>query len=308
MMQSALRPLELNETPQFPRCIEIQTTNICNARCGACPYAETTGLERKQRMDDTLFERIIAECSEHQGEIERLIPYLNNEPFADPSILDRLRLIRDRVSAHVELSTNASLLTPERSRALLEEDLVHTLRISMFGSDEVTYERRMHRLRWHRTFPNVEALLRTRRELQREDRVDVEMIMVGTPDLTAEEVAQARSLWNPLGAKVRIFGYLDRAANNGQARNLLPAHQGWGRLRGCELNRPFERMAIRVDGACVLCSQDWRAHTVLGNVTDQTLAEIWRSTAYSRVRRDVSGEGVAPADSLCRRCKLAIVE
>jgi MoaA/NifB/PqqE/SkfB family radical SAM enzyme len=297
--------LELNETPAFPRCIEIQTTNICNARCGVCPYPTTTALESKGFMEDAVIARVLAECAEHRDEMEFVIPYFNNEPFADRRMLDILRTIARDVRVPVELSTNASILDEPRARAVLSEGLVHVLRISLFGTEQDTYERRMKNLRWRQTSENIRKLLELRSELG--SSMSVELIMVGAPEVHRAEVALARSLWEPLGASVRIFGYLDRAGNNDD-RNLLPLSQRWGRLRGCELNRPFERMAIRYAGESVLCSQDWRGEVVLGDVRESSLAEIWSGAAYREARARISGQKDAPEGLLCRRCKLAFVE
>ena len=300
-------PLDLNEFTPFPRSIEIQTTNLCNARCNVCPYSTTTAYEPKANMAQGLFESLIAQCAEHRSELERLIPYFNNEPFADRRILDRLRSIREKVGVHVELSTNASLLGEERARILLEERLVHTLRVSIFGEGQRTYEHRMKQLKWARVRSNVEVLLKLRDELKIDNSIAIEIVVVPDRDLTAAEVERIRRRWEPQGAMVRVFGYLDRAGNCA-VRNLLPLHQRWGVLRGCELNRPVERMVIRTDGACVLCSQDWRATTVLGDASRQSLTTIWNGPEYQRVRAELRGERTAAPNHLCRNCKLAIIE
>ncbi len=300
-----LPPLRLNETPAFPRCLEIQTTNVCNARCKVCPYARTTAHEPKQRMDDGTLYRVLAECADHRDQMEWIIPYLNNEPFADPRILEVLKYIRANVGVPVEVSTNGSLVTEERARVVVEERLIQNLRVSLFGMTEHTYQQRMEPLRWSVTCENISRLLELRNAT--ECPMNVEIIVVETADLGATELRMGRDMWQPLGATVRVFGYLDRAGNN-ELRNLLPMAQATGRLCGCELNRPFERMAIRCSGDCVLCSQDWRGNVRLGTVCDESILAIWQSERYQVVRGCVSGAQHAPDAFLCRKCKLAYVE
>jgi MoaA/NifB/PqqE/SkfB family radical SAM enzyme len=299
------RRLELNELAAFPRCVEVQTVNLCNAHCGVCPYGTTTALDAKFMMQDTLLFRLLEECATHADEMDLVIPYLNNEPFADRRMLGILRYIAKRVRIPVELSTNLALVGPDIARALAKENLVQTLRVSAFGAFEDSYERRMPPLRWPVLVSNLRCLLQYISEYR--SSVSVEVILVGTPDVTAEEVGHARDLWEPLGARVHIFGYLDRAGNNGLT-NLLPLHQKFARLTGCDLNRPFERMAVRASGECVLCSQDWRGEVVLGNATKSSLEDIWRGPEAAQARASVSGRALAPSAFLCRRCKLAILE
>ena len=208
-------------------------------------------------MSDDLIERILSQLEAERDHVERVVPYLNNEPFADRRMLDVLRNLRDRVGAHVELSTNASLLGEARARALVEEDLVQDAADQLLRGEP----RDLRGPAWSGCRGGSRP--RTSRACWRcapahASQIAVELIMVGTERLRADEVRAARDRFEPLGAQVKIFGYLDRAASNVE-RNLLPRIQSWAPLRGCELNRPFERMAIRADGASVLCSQDWRA-------------------------------------------------
>lgn len=297
--------LDLNVTPKFPLCIEIQTTNVCNARCAACPYPEIVAPKKKHRMPDSLLEKLLLECKEHRDKMSLIIPYFNNEPFADSRMLDILRRIKNDIGVDVEISSNASLLTPEKSTPLISENLVKNLRISFFGSTELSYEQRMKNLNWKKTTANIHHLLQKHKQLN--STTLVEIIMVGTPDLTKDEVDKCKALWSNYNVDVKIFGYLDRA-NNNQYKNLLPIHQSWGKIVGCELNRPFERMAITVDGIAVLCSQDWREEVQLGNVNNASLKEIWLSEKYTSIRKQISGVELASGDLLCRKCKLAYVE
>ena len=62
---------------RFPKIIEFQTHNRCNANCIICPYSSMG--YKSEKMEDEIFKKIIDECVDKR--ITRLIPYLNNEPF-----------------------------------------------------------------------------------------------------------------------------------------------------------------------------------------------------------------------------------
>lgn len=299
------RPLDLNEADPFPRCVEFQTVSACNARCGVCPYEQVSSSHAHGKMTWPLIERIIGECGAHAEIVERIIPYLNNEPFADRRILEVLRLIRHTLDCHVELSTNLSLLRAEDAAAVASERLIDTLRISMFGASAATYETRMRPLSWVRFRENLRMLAAAFASSHKAPIL--ELIMVGTSELGAAEVAQGRKIATEHGAQLRIFGYLDRAGN-GHAQNTLPLAIRSAPLIGCDLNRPFERLALRWNGDAVLCSQDWASDVVLGNITNSSMDAVWRGQRAREVREFVSGRRDAPRDFLCRSCKLAMVE
>jgi MoaA/NifB/PqqE/SkfB family radical SAM enzyme len=127
---------------RFPRNFSIQTTSSCNARCVFCPNKDVRELFPPAVMSDSLFEKIIAECSGHR-EIERLILYMSNEPLTDPKICERIDLAKERVPwACVHILTNGSLLTPETARRLAASK-AGWVGISMHGIRKETVESAM---------------------------------------------------------------------------------------------------------------------------------------------------------------------
>src|SRR5689334_21791024 len=48
----------------FPKAVQVQTVNRCNAACRMCPYPYTTAKEEYQEIDDALWQKIIQECAQ----------------------------------------------------------------------------------------------------------------------------------------------------------------------------------------------------------------------------------------------------
>lgn len=293
------------QVPDFPSTIEIQTTSACTARCGVCPHEAVTKESGVGLMPSSTLWKVLEDCASNREKLKWIIPYYNAEPFTDKRMLEVLRFIKHSVGCQVELSTNASLLTAGIAAAIVEERLIDLLRVSAFSAIKAEYEEAMFPLKWESTIANVKQMLEIRS--QRDSRMQVEIVLIGEPKLTRAAVDTARALWEPLGAIVKIFGYLDRAGNN-EIANSLPVNHSWARVVGCDLSRPIDRMCLLRSGQATLCSQDWRGMTNLGNVNNASLAEIWRSSAYAVIRDQVSGVLMAPESLLCRKCKLAILD
>jgi MoaA/NifB/PqqE/SkfB family radical SAM enzyme len=98
----------------FPQWIQLQTINACNAACVMCPYTAYKGTFPRGRMDDELFDRVVDEIA-GRPEVETFIPMLQNEPFLDKRILDRVAQVKRRTAGRVvvELVTNGAFLTEE---------------------------------------------------------------------------------------------------------------------------------------------------------------------------------------------------
>src|SRR5512133_595793 len=86
----------------FPPYIQLQTINACQAACTMCPYDTYSKVFQRGRMDDELFDKIIAEIAEHP-ETHSFIPMLQNEPLLDKKLFDRLRRFRAISTSKVEL-------------------------------------------------------------------------------------------------------------------------------------------------------------------------------------------------------------
>lgn len=113
---------------KFPKIIEFQTQTLCNGRCTICPYEQVKKIIPYFRMSDEKVNLLIKELAEHKEDIERVVPYLNNEPFLDKRCISILRRLKK--NHFIELSTNASLLSKEVAETIVNEKLVDDFRIS----------------------------------------------------------------------------------------------------------------------------------------------------------------------------------
>ena len=122
---------------KFPKIIEFQINSICNSHCTICPYSSIEKEFGHEQMKDEQIEKLLEEFDEHASEIERIIPYLNNEPFIDSRFINLLRRLKSKKNHTIEVSTNASLLTKEISEIIVNEKLIDDFRISFFAGNEL---------------------------------------------------------------------------------------------------------------------------------------------------------------------------
>lgn len=82
---------------------------------------------------------------------------------------------------------------------------------------------------------------------------------------------------------------------NAQSKKTLNA--------GCIL--PFKQLVIRPDGKVSLCCADALGQMTLGDLTRESLMEVWNGTAYREIRRKIKKEGRSGL-RLCRECDMTI--
>ena len=77
---------------RFPGTVRIETTNACNAKCVICPHRQ---MQRPVcHMDDSLYEKIINECSEYNCGTVHLHKF--GEPLLDKNLAKRVRYAKQK--------------------------------------------------------------------------------------------------------------------------------------------------------------------------------------------------------------------
>ncbi|MHB8067040.1 MAG: radical SAM/SPASM domain-containing protein [Desulfobaccales bacterium] len=261
----------------LPSVLMIENTNHCNAECVMCPR---DALSRKRGfMDFGLFEKIIKEVSSMR---RKPVTHLHGfgEPLLDRLLAEKIRLAKACRIKRTYIVTNASLLFPETSKTIISAGL-DKMKISFYGTDEVSYNNTMKRLNFKATFQNIKEFLRIRKEMKRENP---RLILQYLPNETnSAKTAEFRALWSSL---------ID--PNVGDILNVSSLHNyGGGRVYnrlGKEIVSvcyfPWTSMSVLWDGRVVTCCMDSNGVQVLGDLKSQSVQEVWNGPVLSGVRNN----------------------
>jgi radical SAM protein with 4Fe4S-binding SPASM domain len=287
-------------TPQFPKTVQIQTITGCNAACIFCPYSETVHSQPKGRMSQFLFEKIVDEVSRHP--VRRISPYLMNEPLLDPSLFERIALIKNKCrKTRIVLTSNGSLLTPEIRKKLFKSKSLHALYISFQGIEKEGYEETMRgRLVFEETKALVDDLITEWKGFSRKDRFKIIITMVATNKI---DVRKAAAYWKSKGVLSKWTALENRGGNSSRAnklsKTLMKSHSNCSRL--------FKQAYIMFNGDMVLCCTDYTRKVVLGNIANSSIEAVWNGRK-ARAIRALYSSGQIDRIPLCRDCTIADVD
>ncbi len=248
--------------------------------------------------------RIVDEVAVHKKEVERIIPYMNNEPFLDARIIEILRYIKER-GIFVELSTNASVLDKAYTEQIVEEKLIDDFRISFFSGFASTYKTLMPGLDYVRTLENIKYFLNINRKKGNPVPVQIIQVMYKGMDLEAEKL-KMKELFPDV--EIHYFGYLDRAGNMEYKNELAVKDYSKASLQGCSLLRLEERFTITSRGNVILCSQDWLQKEIIGNVNKNEIQDIFLGNERREQLEKLYGQAKSEDSFLCKNCKLAKIQ
>jgi len=193
----------------------------------------------------------------------------------------------------IKLNTNASLLKGNIVEGILKSGL-DRLNISFHGISKEVYEKSMKGLDYEKTLKNVNNFLDTKRKMNAEKpKVTITMVMTKWIE---PEIDDIRSYWKKRQVSVHTKPLENRAKECIKEIELNPKE--WHPYFWCK--RLFTQAYILYNGDMLLCCVDWESTTVLGNVREKSIEEVWNGEKAVSIRKKfLSGdtEGL-----LCHYC------
>jgi len=269
-----------NNYPETPQVIQIETTILCNAKCWFCPQNNT--LRQPNYMEEAVWKKIIDD-SRGWGVTYR--PFILNEPFFDKRMPDVMRYIRQDPTAHIEFNSNGSVMTPKLADEVIDIGL-DTIRFSVDGFYRETFDE-SRGLNYDQVYKNVSYFLQAVRQSGK--KIHTEVRMIRFPG-TEKEQEEFKAFWTQHGPDSVVFTDLYRYPWEGQTEAVnLPCL------------KVEKEMFFYVDGRATLCCWDTSGRQIVGDVTRQSVKEIWQGKPLQTCRAYLD-RGQRDQLELCQRC------
>ena len=270
-----------DEAP-LPEIVQIESTNICNAKCVFCPRDD---MERRQGiMDMALYKKVVDECAALGIEHVRMHNY--GEPFVDRALVEKVRYAKQKGVPQVGMISNGSLITEAAARGMIEAGL-DAINISVDASGKDVFETTRVGLKYDKVIANIERLLALR---EQSGKRRPKLILSFVRQNNSEDERAFIEHWRTKADKIHITDLHNWAGTLHQRSEVnYPCY------------RPWLTFTALWDGRVSLCCADFDGRTILGDLRTHTISEIWNSDAYKALRREHLESG-GPA--ICRSCDL----
>lgn len=276
------------EHQQFPPMVHVENTNICNIRCIHCPQADPFNLVpnyKPRTIDTALFQKVIDEVADRKS-VLRMTP--DGETLLPQEFNDQLRMIFDRHVGVFAFNTNGLLMEHDILETLLEPSQTRVaVEISLDALYRDSYDSIRVKSNFNRVLKNIFTLLYERNKRRLQNQIKVLVSIINQPELKPGEHEDFLRFWEPVVDKVIQRTYVD-------TKGLMPeksvsgAKQDHSRPQSedrwpCLV--PFTRMVVTYDGSVRFCPDDWRKETAIGNIRENSIAELWQSNTMKSLRR-----------------------
>jgi MoaA/NifB/PqqE/SkfB family radical SAM enzyme len=271
-----------DKAPRWPEIVQIESTNLCNAKCVFCPRDE---MRRRQGvMDFDLYRKVVDESAALGVTHMRVHNY--GEPFLDKELVEKVRYAKSKGIAEVGMISNGSLITEDIARGLIDAGL-DAINISVDAAGKEVFESTRVFLDYDSVVANIRTLVRLRQE---SGRTHPKLILSFVRrDNSADEQAFIAE-WSRIADKIHVTDLHNWGGTLNVKRDAkFPCYRLW------------LTFTVLWDGRVSMCCADFDGRHIFGDLRTQTIADVWNSPLYRAARRQHLESG-GPA--ICRSCDL----
>lgn len=264
----------------FPKLLSIELSGACNANCIMCPH-DVMG-RKKQNMSLEVLGKIIEDCKNKP--LKKINLFWFGDSLCNKKFIDRVRFIRKNLpKVKLYLSTNAGLLHEERSRAIINENLIDVINFDIDGLKKETFENIRLKLNFDEVVNNVHYFLKYKKRCGKKNPKTRVTIINMKP--TTNEIEAFVEYWTPLVDKVNVNKYNTWLGTQDE----LNVGENYAESREGKFDfaciHPWEELVISADGIAGLCCLDYDLKAPVGNVIKNTIEDIWHSECLNNYRK-----------------------
>lgn len=281
-----------------PRSLSIEVSSVCNIDCLCCPVGQ--GAIEKGLMDPGDFRKIVDLLPSH---VKQLDFSHRGDPTTHSRLAEMVGYAHGR-GLRTDVYTNGLVL--DRHVEGLVEAGVTTVRIDLDGARKESYESYRIGSDFERVRANIRALVEARRSSGGRFPENIYIICVLSA-FNENEVSSIQAIAEELGADAVLFksaipNYGSSYYNDpGVQDDIVPKNEAyWRQRRDDSFLCPFLwRGCILHDGGFIMCTADFEAKYLVGNVLEEGSFE---KVFYGEPARAMRRKIVAGSERQCREC------
>ena len=281
---------ELKILDDYPPCIQIEPTSICNFRCVMCYQIDKSFSSKSNGfmgyMNFDIFKKVIDEV---EGNLEAVTFASRGEPTLSKDLEKMLKYCENKFLA-LKLNTNASLLNEKLIHSLLSSDL-QTIVFSIDEKNKENYEKIRVNSKFEKILKNLELFNKIRNTHYKKDKKIVRI--TGVKINKKQNLEEMKNQWKDFADITAFTNYSPWESSYENKINDI--------ITAC--SELFQRIFVWWDGKVNPCDYDYKSILSKWNVKQKTIKEIWNSDYYNLIRKrhlEKQRSMIEP----CKRCPI----
>ena len=287
----------LEKLYEFPLFLVFENMFQCNLKCIMCLHSskDNKSIKYEGRMSWDMYVKMMQEASTYHCPSMTFAGYC--EPLLDTRLPEMIALAKKAGMVDIMLNTNATLLTEETGRKLIENGLTR-LRAGFDGATPETYEKIRIGSHYKKVKNNILRFIALRDKLTSKlPVVRISCVHISTND---HEIADFIHFWKGKVDYVTVQRHKPHELKKG----WLSEQPGQKAriFENIKCSEPWERLFVRGNGDVYICCMAKYGPKV-GNLKRNTLYEIWNSDAANNLRRAIL-TGDWDSIPTCKECMI----
>ncbi len=289
----------------MPMSVAFEPTTSCNLRCPECPSGLRSFTRPTGMLEQGLFRHTIDQLADT---LCYLIFYFQGEPYLHPQFLDWVGYAHSK-NIYTATSTNAHYLTDANARRTVEAGLDRLI-ISIDGTTQESYKAYRVGGSLDKVLEGTRNVVKWKKALKSRTPFVVFQFLVVQPN--EHQIAEVKQLGKALGVDAvwlktaQIYDYEQGSA-------LIPTIDKYARykrqadgsysIKNKLINhcwKMWHSCVITWDGLVVPCCFDKDGQYRMGDLKQQSFAEVWQSATYVDFRKKlIAGRSQI---EMCKNC------
>ncbi len=261
---------ELKILDDYPPCIQIEPTSICNFRCVMCYQIDKSFSSKSNGfmgyMNFDIFKKVIDEV---EGNLEAVTFASRGEPTLSKDLEKMLKYCENKFLA-LKLNTNASLLNEKLIHSLLSSDL-QTIVFSIDEKNKENYEEIRVNGKFEKILKNLELFNKIRNTHYKKDKKIVRI--TGVKINKKQNLEEMKNQWKDFADIIAFTNYSPWESSYENKINDI--------ITAC--SELFQRIFVWWNGKVNPCDYDYKSILSKWNVKQKTIKEIWNSDYYNLI-------------------------
>jgi len=255
-------------------------------------------------MPMELLEKIINDCKGMP--LKKINLFWFGDSLCNNRIIECLQIVRKGLpNVKLYLSTNAGLLSEERSRVIIDEELLDVINFDLDGIKKETFEQIRQKLNFEEVVKNVRFFL-DYKKLKAVKKPETRITIINMLP-NEKEIPEFIKYWKPMVDKLDVNKYntwLGTQENLNVGKSFEESESGKFTF-AC--NHPWDELVIAADGKAGLCCLDFDLKAKIGDVRNDTIKEIWHSTKLNKYRNKMLNLNYNSIN-VCKNCNAYIFQ
>jgi len=280
-------------TVSLPQTYFLELTNHCNLRCLMCNFHSPSVIRSREKgfMQPDMAKRLLHEIACISTKKTWIALHGAGEPLLHKGLLNILQEAPHSQHLDIGFLTNTVLLDAETSKKILDTS-ISWIGFSIDGIDREKFNRYRRGAEYELVVKNALNFV----ELARKYRPDLKLVVNMTvQDEMKKDVPEFVKFWLDTVDEVCISPCRPIGSRDNPGVKELPL------IDRIPCYMLFTMMVICWDGSVALCCEDWFNDGNMGNVTKNTIEEIWYNAKFINWRA-LHREGKYNRINLCRDC------